>query len=291
MPTAVIESLRPEEAHDFWHVFVRGRTDLPHVTAAMHLDRYLAMSPAEQRTYFAGKVDGRIAACFRLGPGTIQSFAVEPASRAVAPELLRKAIDIALGESPDVTATYEDLYADLFDGLGFRPQFSRIRMESPTGPATLESPFPLSHPDEGDVEALPPFLRAVYDGHLEQAFGMHVGPMEEWRGYVTGIFKGETGTFLPRASWVARDDAIAGAILVSKWMGMPLVSELGVRADLRGRGLGRALLRAAVNALDALSEPRVALYVTVGNDPAVRLYESLGFSQVGGRAVTARLEL
>jgi len=30
--------------------------------------------------------------------------------------------------------------------------------------------------------------------------------------------------------------------------------------------------------------------VTIGNDPAVALYRSAGFVQVGGQSVTARLE-
>ncbi len=287
----VLEALRPEAAHDYWQVFVRGRTDLPHVTAAMHLDRYLAMSPEEQRTYFAGLQDGRIVGCLRLGPGTIQSFAIDPESKDIAREFLRKAIDVVVGDAPAVNATYEDIYSDIFEGLGFRTQFERIRMEASSSSFPTGGPIPLSHPDEGDVEALPRFLKDVYEGHPEQKFGMHVGPIEEWRGYVTGIFKGETGTFFPLASWVAHDASIAGAILVSNWMGMPLVSELGVRRDFRGRGLGRALLQASMNALHRLGDPKLSLYVTLGNDPAVRLYESLGFRQVGGRAVNATLDL
>ena len=73
-------------------------------------------------------------------------------------------------------------------------------------------------------------------------------------------------------------------------MGMPLVAELGVAKARRGQGVGRSLLEAVMNRLAGLDQPRLALYVTLGNDPAVSLYRSLGFAQVGGESVTARLE-
>ncbi len=286
----VLEPLRPEEAHTFWQVFVHGRTDLPHVTAAMHLDRYLAMGPDEQRTYVAAKLD-RIVACLRLTPGSIQSFSIDPDHRDAAREVLRKAIDLVVGDAEFVTATYEDIYREVFETVGFRTWFERIRMEAPTAPGKAADPFPLRHPNESDVTELPQFLMDVYDGHIEQQFGMHAGPIEEWRGYVTAIFKGESGTFFPLASWIAHDGAIAGAVLSTLWMGMPLVSELGVRRDVRGHGLGLALLRSASHALCELGYDRLSLYVTIGNDAAIRLYESTGFRQVGGRSVNARLNL
>jgi ribosomal protein S18 acetylase RimI-like enzyme len=54
--------------------------------------------------------------------------------------------------------------------------------------------------------------------------------------------------------------------------------------------LGRALLEASLSRLAGLGEPRIALYVTLGNDPAIALYRSLHFVQVGGQSVTSRLE-
>jgi len=287
----VLDPLRPEEAHTFWQVFVRGRTDLPHASAATHFDRYLAMKPEDQGTYVVAKLDDRIIGCLRLTPGSIQSFAMDPDHRNDAREVVRKAIDLVVGDTTSVTATYEDTYRDAFEPLGFQTWFERMRMEAPTAAGKGVGPLPLRHPDETDVVDLPGFLMDVYDQHLEQKFGLHVGPIEEWRGYVTGILKGETGGFLPLASWIARDGAIAGAILTTLWMGMPLVSELGVRRDARGRGLGEALLRAGSHALRELDYDRLSLYVTIGNEPAIRLYESTGFRQVGGRAVNARLEL
>jgi len=108
---------------------------------------------------------------------------------------------------------------------------------------------------------------------------------------VAAIFKGESGQYMPDASYVSLDDGqIVGAVIITHWMGMPLVAEVGVWKERRGRGLGRALLQAAMNRLADRGESRLALYVTVGNDPAISLYRSMGFAQVGGQSVTARLE-
>jgi ribosomal protein S18 acetylase RimI-like enzyme len=149
----------------------------------------------------------------------------------------------------------------------------------------------LSHPEATDVDDISGFLRGVYEGHVEQQFGMHVGTPEEWTEYVTALWKGESGTYMPLASWLTRDEkGLAAGCLTTLWMGTPLISEIGVRKDRRGQGLARALLTATMNALVDLGHDRLALYVTLGNDPAIRLYESLGFHQAGARTVNAVLE-
>src|SRR5256712_9578427 len=95
---------------------------------------------------------------------------------------------------------------------------------------------------------------------------------------------------MPNASKVDFEEGrIVVAIMITDWMGMPLVAELGVAKDRRGRGFGRALLQAAMTRLAGRDESRLALYVTVGNDPAIVLYRSMDFIQIGGQSVTARL--
>jgi ribosomal protein S18 acetylase RimI-like enzyme len=152
--------------------------------------------------------------------------------------------------------------------------------------------LPLAHPEAMDVDDVAAFLMRAYEGHMEQQFGMHVGSEEDWDDYVTSIWKGENGTYLPLGSWLTRDEAgIAGVSLASNWMGSPLLAEIGVRADRRGKGIARGLITATMNALVDLGYDRLALYVTIGNDPAVHLYESMGFRKEGARNVNAVLEL
>src|SRR5256884_7514191 len=122
-----------------------------------------------------------------------------------------------------------------------------MRREAPT----KRNPAPINvkwqPPEEDEVLGLTKFLMDVYEGHMEQQFGIHTGQEEEWRGYVAGLFKGDSGQFMPDASHVALvGDRIVGAILITHWMGMPLGAELGVAKDRRVLGLVRALLDTAM---------------------------------------------
>ena len=54
---------------------------------------------------------------------------------------------------------------------------------------------------------------------------------------------------------------------------------MGVRADFRGRGIGRQLLKATLDTARHRGLERVELVVRVSNVAAVRLYESAGFER------------
>src|SRR5438552_18215544 len=53
-----LEPLQTTEAHAYWRVFLSGRTDLPTGDLKIHLDRYLGLTPEEQRSHFSAKKDG-----------------------------------------------------------------------------------------------------------------------------------------------------------------------------------------------------------------------------------------
>jgi ribosomal-protein-alanine N-acetyltransferase len=61
------------------------------------------------------------------------------------------------------------------------------------------------------------------------------------------------------------------------------INNLAIRPDLRGRGLGRALLRHVLDAADAMAAPSATLEVRRSNIPALRLYERTGFRVTGVR--------
>lgn len=287
-----LDPLSTQDAHAYWRVFVSGRTDLPTSELKVHLDRYLALPSEEQRTHFSIRKDGRIVGTVRLSPGEISGFSMAPAEASEATSALLRCMDfLRAGGTGTITVHFEDRYAASFESLGFRRIFARMRMEVPTVRAPLPNGIRLVPPEEAEVARLTAFLMDVYAGHMEQDFGLHSGGEAEWRDYVAGLLKGDSGRFMPDASFVSlAEQRIEGAILTTHWMGMPLVAELGVAKDRRGAGLGRALLQAAMNRLEGLGEQRLALYVTVGNDPALALYRSMGFAQVGGQSVTARLD-
>src|SRR5881396_310360 len=288
MPGLEIVPLDTPEAEEFWRAFLAGRTDVPTRDVKIHLDRYVALPPEEQRSYFAFKENGRIVGTVRLVGNAIGAFSLLPEERRWTRDaILLATTPILEGGADRIVASLEDAYLPEFERLGFVERFSRIRMEAPAQ-KTEPPAVPMSHPEVTDLDDVLRFLMAVYEGHIEQQFGMHVGSETEWREYVTGIWKGDSGAYLPVASWAARDAAgLTGVALTTHWMGSPLLSELGVRRDARRKGLGRALVVQTMNALVDLGYDRLGLYVTVGNGPALALYTSLGFTQVGGRSVSA----
>lgn len=61
------------------------------------------------------------------------------------------------------------------------------------------------------------------------------------------------------------------------------INNLAVRPELRGRGLGRTLLAGSLAAARSLGVARATLEVRRSNTPALRLYESAGFTLAGVR--------
>lgn len=294
-----LERLLTTDAHDYWRVFIAGRSDLPTQDLKVHLDRYLSLPLAEQRTYFAFREAGRIVGTVRIAGGAAESpdvslsgFSMDPSRTDLAAAAIVKAIDfLQPSGTTRMTATFEERYEPAFAAVGFRRWFARMRMDAPVVKRPLANDVPLRPPEEAEVLGLTAFFIEVYEGHMEQAFGMHVGSEADWRAYIAALFKGESGEFMPDASFVALEgERIVGAILVTHWMGSPLLAEIGVSKDHRGRGLGAALLQAAMNRLADRGERTLGLYVTVGNDPAIALYRRLGFETASGQTVTAKLE-
>ncbi len=289
MVTLRLEPLQTLDSEAYWRVYVQGRTDLPTRSVPVHVERYLALPRDEQRTHYAIRSGDALVGTVRLLPGTITGFSLLPDRRGDARVAIVRALDVlrARGGGP-VTASFDEAYEADFAALGFRRLFARMRMEAATRRLPVPS-VPLKPPEEAEIPGLARFFMDAYAGHVEQTFGMHLGSEEDWRGYITGILRGETGRFMPDASFVAIEGTrLVGAVLASHWMGSPLVAELGVAPDRRRRGIARALLAATSTRLASLDEPRWSLYVTLGNDAAITLYRTLGFAQAGGKTVTAR---
>ncbi len=72
--------------------------------------------------------------------------------------------------------------------------------------------------------------------------------------------------------------------LVARLMGDEAeILNVAVRPDARGAGIGRTLLEGALVALKGLKAMAVFLEVRVSNVAARRLYETVGFTEVGRR--------
>lgn len=85
-----------------------------------------------------------------------------------------------------------------------------------------------------------------------------------------------------RETYLVHDDAGVSGFIVLDMRGTfaGYIQSICVRQDLRGRGLGSALLRAAERRIFA-SSPNVFLCVSSFNTGALRLYRRLGYEVVG----------
>jgi ribosomal-protein-alanine N-acetyltransferase len=66
-------------------------------------------------------------------------------------------------------------------------------------------------------------------------------------------------------------------------MGESDMMNVAVHPDFRRRGIAAKLVEKLVEDLGKMGNHCLSLEVRVSNDPAIKLYEKLGFSQVGRR--------
>src|SRR5256886_15465582 len=115
-----LDPLQTTEAHAYWRVFLSGRTDLPTGDLKVHMDRFLALSPEEQRSHFSVKKDGRLIGTVRLGPAEISGFSMDPASADETATALLKAVDLLrAGGATAICAPFQDRDEAAFRALGF----------------------------------------------------------------------------------------------------------------------------------------------------------------------------
>lgn len=82
---------------------------------------------------------------------------------------------------------------------------------------------------------------------------------------------------------VAESDGVAGYIGVQEICGEAYITNIAVFGNFRKLGIGRALLRAAVDGAESRSCVFITLEVRVSNGAAIALYESEGFERIGIR--------
>ena len=89
----------------------------------------------------------------------------------------------------------------------------------------------------------------------------------------------------PLSVWLVAVDGgqLIGYVGSQTVLGETDMMDLAVAPEARRQGTGRALVLALVDALTEKGSHSLMLEVRVSNTPAQKLYESLGFSQVGRR--------
>jgi len=130
-----------------------------------------------------------------------------------------------------------------------------------------------------DKEALAILLFAAYRGTMDDEGDSFADALTE----IEKTWAGDYGRFLPTCSFVREEgEFLVSACLISYFEphGAPLVVFLMTRPEAKRRGLARELLERSMRALAEDGYSRLTLLVTAGNEPAERLYASLGFSEI-----------
>ena len=78
-------------------------------------------------------------------------------------------------------------------------------------------------------------------------------------------------------------ERLAGYVGSQSVLGWADMMNIAVDPDFRGQGVGRRLIEELIAHLKKNSVTCLTLEVRASNDPAIRLYDKLGFTQVGRR--------
>lgn len=153
-------------------------------------------------------------------------------------------------------------------GAGFQRRFMRCALlPGPAGPEGRA-------PDSADIPGLGVLMHAAYQGTIDDEGESPAQAEAELRKTWAGAY----GRFRREASRVVeRDGRPVAAALLTQFQDQPFVAFSFTHPEAQGRGLARAALTGAMQALLAAGEAELRLVVTLSNTPARRLYESLGF--------------
>ena len=170
---------------------------------------------------------------------------------------------------------------------GFR-RHPRLFMVLPLGAAAANSPKLAADIDirpwsEHDYQAAAAVITAAYRGHIDSEINDQYRSLSGSVRFLNNIvrFPG-CGIFDAEASFVAMHRptrSLIGVILCSRVKhDVGHVTQVCVVPELRGHGIGEALLATSSRALRQRNFELLSLTVTQANDRAVSLYERLGFS-------------
>jgi len=135
--------------------------------------------------------------------------------------------------------------------------------------------------DVRDLDATAELFRVAYPSDPQRAFAPQGHPAE-WRRYTADLVLGQgCGRLLPTVSVAVPGsggalDAVA--LVTDLGGGTAHLAQLAVRADLRGAGLGAALVARVSAAAAGAGFARLTLLVGVRNSAARALYQHAGFA-------------
>lgn len=133
-------------------------------------------------------------------------------------------------------------------------------------------------PTEHDKLELAQLLLDAYRGTIDQ----EQETIDQALAGVQRTFGGEYGPFMRAESRVVeREGKLVSATLLTRWQDRPFIAYAVTHPHWQRQGLARSSMLSAMHALHVSGNELLSLVVTLKNEPALNLYESLGF--VSGR--------
>lgn len=152
------------------------------------------------------------------------------------------------------------------------PKRSFMRVELPRRHAGIAPGVRTFEP--GDEQDLGVLMFRAYLGTIDQ----EEETLEQAHAEIRKTIVGEYGAFVPSCSMVIeRHDQLLSATLVTRFQERPFIAFSFTAPEHKNMGLARACMNASMAALAANGERELRLVVTLANEPAYHLYQSLGF--------------
>jgi len=121
-------------------------------------------------------------------------------------------------------------------------------------------------------------LEDAYKGTIDERI-LGVQNEESIRGLINEFLKSDDSILLKCSLIVMHREQPVAVILIDKYNEIPTILEIAVKKAYQGKGLGKSLLKLAINKISK-DENELILFVTRKNAPAEHLYRSLGFKQL-----------
>jgi ribosomal protein S18 acetylase RimI-like enzyme len=138
-----------------------------------------------------------------------------------------------------------------------------------------------------------PFLFGLYASTRAQEVAATGWPPEAQLQFLQGQFQAQHHhytTYYPDAEWlvVEHGGQAVGRLYVEEWPSQLRIIDIALVPEAQGRGFGSALLDDIIDRARAASK-KVSIHVEK-NNPAMRLYERLGFAKAEDKGVYDLLE-
>lgn len=150
----------------------------------------------------------------------------------------------------------------------------------PSGPSLLPAGVRLRPLRRDELSLAAELVYRSHQGSVDAALNLTYATPAACRHFVeTLVLRSGCGSFDPEASRVAEGERGALGVLIASRLSDSTghLCQVSVVPEAQSRGLGGALVAAALRAFKAAALTAATLSVTVANERARRLYENLGF--------------